>query len=151
MWRCTVRIAWELNLLCHAPGRANGAGALCKCLGILLPDPDAFGVPVKPSLKFADRDQLATPKANKPHVRLDMRAPGVPGHAQRFARLLDAQREGKGAPFLGGKGRGRMWRYWGHFSHKNPPCPDRPSSVWITAGRRAPLATSQLTEPRKPR
>ena len=39
MRRCTVPIAWELNLLCHAPGRANGAGALCKTPASYLPTP----------------------------------------------------------------------------------------------------------------
>ena len=34
-------------------------------LGILLPHSDAFSVPVEPSLKLADRDQLATPNAHK--------------------------------------------------------------------------------------
>lgn len=36
---CTVPIAWELNLLCHAPGRANGAGALCKTRASYFPTP----------------------------------------------------------------------------------------------------------------
>ncbi len=39
MRRCTVPIAWEFNLLCHAPGRANGAGALCKTPASYLPTP----------------------------------------------------------------------------------------------------------------
>jgi len=39
MRRCTVPIAWELNLLCHAPGRANGAGALCKTPASYFPTP----------------------------------------------------------------------------------------------------------------
>lgn len=73
-------------------------------LGILLPHSDAFSVPVEPSLKLADRDQLATPNAHKPHVWLDMRAPGIPRHAQRFARLFDTERQSGRAPILVNKG-----------------------------------------------
>jgi hypothetical protein len=73
-------------------------------LGTLLPYSDAFGVPVKPSLQLADRDQLAAPKAHKAHIGLDMRAPGVPRHAQRFTRLLDTERQGGRTPILDSKG-----------------------------------------------
>jgi hypothetical protein len=36
---CTVLIAWEMILLCHAPGRDNGAGALCRCSAFYFPTP----------------------------------------------------------------------------------------------------------------
>src|ERR1700677_3743624 len=39
MRRCTVPIAWELNLLCHAPGRDHGAGGLCRCSAPYSPTP----------------------------------------------------------------------------------------------------------------
>ena len=39
MRRCTVPIAWEMILLCHAPGRDNGAGALCRCSASYSPTP----------------------------------------------------------------------------------------------------------------
>ena len=39
MPRCTVLTAWERNLLCHAPGRYNGAGALCRCSTSYSPTP----------------------------------------------------------------------------------------------------------------
>jgi hypothetical protein len=73
-------------------------------LGILLPHSDAFSVPVEPSLKLADRDQLATPNAHKPYVGLDMRTPGIPRHAQRFARLLNTERQSGRTPILVNKG-----------------------------------------------
>jgi hypothetical protein len=110
MPRCTVLTAWERNLLCHAPGRDNGAGALCRCSASYSPHSDAFGMPVEPCLQLADRDQLAAPQAHKPHVGFDMRAPRVPGHAQRFARLLDAERQGGRTSVLGGKSGCRTWQ-----------------------------------------
>jgi hypothetical protein len=90
-------------------------------LGTLLPDSDAFGVPVKPSLQLADRDQLATPKADEAHVGLDMRAPSVPRHAQRLACLLDAQGEGGRALLPARKGDCRTWGYWGHRGYRPQP------------------------------
>ncbi len=39
MPRCTVLTAWEMILLCHAPGRDDGAGALCRCSASYSPSP----------------------------------------------------------------------------------------------------------------
>jgi hypothetical protein len=102
----------------------------------------ALGVAVEPSLQLADRDQLAAPKAHEPHVRLDMRAPGIPGHAQRFARLLDAERKGGRTPVPGGKGRCRTWRYWSHHGY-------RPRPAW-TGHRIAPSADTFVRRASRP-
>src|ERR1035441_2146741 len=83
--------------------------------------PDACAGRVEPSLQLADGNQLAAPKADKPHVGLDMRAPGVPRHAQRLARLLDAEGEGGRAPLPGRKGDCRTWGYWGHRGYRPQP------------------------------
>lgn len=51
------------------------------------------GISLQPRLQLRDGHELASAEPYQPDLRLDMFVPEVPAHAERFARLVDAERQ----------------------------------------------------------